>query len=62
MVWHGACNSFGMAADGPPAGMKRNEIMFAATSFTQKILASVTALAASFVLITAAAGPIVSIA
>ena len=36
--------------------------MFAATSFAQKILASVTALAASFVLITAAAGPIVSIA
>lgn len=51
-----------MATDDPPAGQKRNEIMFAATSFTQKILASVTALAASFVLITAAAGPIVSIA
>lgn len=36
--------------------------MFAATSFAQKILASVTALAASFVLITAAAGPIAPIA
>ncbi len=36
--------------------------MSAATSFTQKILASVTALAASFVLIVAAAGPIAPIA
>lgn len=36
--------------------------MSATTSFTQKILASVTALAASFVLITAAAGPIAPIA
>lgn len=36
--------------------------MFAATSFVQKLVASVTALAASFVLITAAAGPIAPIA
>jgi hypothetical protein len=51
-----------MAADDPTAKSKGRYKMSVANTFAHKALASVTALFASFVLISAAAGPILPIA
>ena len=51
-----------MAEDDPTASLKGRYKMSVANTFAQKALASVTALMASFVLISAAAGPVLPIA
>jgi hypothetical protein len=51
-----------MTADGPPVWFNGRNHMSFATSFAQKALASVTALAASFLFIAAAASPTLPIA
>jgi hypothetical protein len=60
LSWFGTASAITLAWPRIVRGPDKRRIanMSTATSFTQKLLASVTALAASFVLITAAAGPI----